>query len=109
MKCFDYDGDGFLKNNKSEIKKTKKLSEFYKKFGTLPLAEEKASIGLLRFILGFDTFYEEVNQLELHRILAKEKEQKTSATTTLRGSFTIPKSNVQTGSLHQQICNTAKK
>ena len=26
----------------------------------------------------------------------------------LRGLFTIPKANVPTGNLHQQICNTAK-
>ena len=36
----------------------------------------KVIIGLFRFYLGFDTFYEEVNQLELAQILAKEKAQK---------------------------------
>ena len=27
----------------------------------------------------------------------------------LRGLFKIPKTNIQTGSLHQQICNTTKR
>ena len=37
--------------------------------------EEKAVIGIFRFYLGFDNFYEECNQLELNKILAKEREQ----------------------------------
>ena len=50
----DYDGDGFLKNYKSVFEDFKRLSEFYGRFGTLLLAEEKAIIGLFRFYLGFD-------------------------------------------------------
>ena len=147
----DYDGENFLKNYRSYFENFKRLSEFYGKFSTLPLEEEKAIIGLFRFFLGFDTFYEEVNQLKLNQILAKEKEQMQDKETTaqleekinemeieckegfenlpklfisptekfmdeftgsvkeLRGLFKIPKANIQTGSLHQQICNTAQK
>ena len=71
----DYDGENFLKNYASYFENFKKLSTFYGKFSALPLNEEKAIIGLFRFYLGFDTFYEEVNQLEINQILAKEKEQ----------------------------------
>ena len=71
----DYHGEGFLKNYTSYFENFKRLSQFYGKFSTLPLEEEKSIIDLFRFYLGFDTFYEEVNQLELTEILAKEKAQ----------------------------------
>ena len=45
----DYDGDRFLKKCKSEFENFKKLSEFYKKFGTLPLVKEKAIIARFKF------------------------------------------------------------
>ena len=54
----DYNGDKFLKNYKTQTENFKRLSEFYGKFSTLPLEEEKAIIGLFRFYLGFDNFYE---------------------------------------------------
>ena len=57
------------------ILKISKLSQFYGKFSTLPLDEERTIISLFRFYLGFGMFYKEVNQLELNRILAKEKAQ----------------------------------
>ena len=63
MMYLDYDGDEFLSNYRTDFENFKKLSEFYKKFGTLPLAEEKAIIGLFRFFLGFDKYYEEVSVL----------------------------------------------
>ena len=83
----DYDGENFLKNYASYFENFKRLSTFYGKFSTLPLNEEKAIIGLFRFYLGFDTFYEKVNQLEINQITAKEKaqmeEKETSATANL--------------------------
>ena len=36
----DYDGIEFLKNYKAQFETFKRLSEFYGKFGTLPLEEE---------------------------------------------------------------------
>ena len=75
-----------MASNFLRIKKLNlKLLEFYGKFGTLPPQEEKEIIGLFRFYLGFDNFYEEVNQLKLAQILAKDKaqEMKTSETTLL--------------------------
>ena len=71
----DYEGDEFLKINISQLDSFKRLSECYGKFSTLPLEEEKAIIGIFRFYLGFDNFYEEWNQLELNKILEKEKAQ----------------------------------
>ena len=145
----DYDGEEFLKIETSQLDNFKRLSEFYGKFSTLPLEEEKAIIGLFRFYLGFDNFYEECNQLELNKILAKERQaaentisedaileerinemeiegseniQKlfispvekfvdefTGSVKELRCLFKIPRTNTQTGNLHQQICNTAKR
>ena len=69
----DYDGENFLKNYASYFENFKRLSTFYGKFSTLPLNEEKAIIGLFRFFLGFDTFYEEVNQLESIKFWQKKK------------------------------------
>ena len=97
----DYEGDDFLKINATQLDNFKRLSEFYGKFSTLPMEEEEAVIGLFRFYLGFDNFYEEWNQLELNKILAKEKAQ--AAVKELRGLFKIPKINIQTGNLHQQL------
>ena len=39
----------------------------------------------------------------------KMMDEYTGSVKELRGLFKIPKTNTQTGSLHQQICNTAKK
>ena len=78
----DYEGDNFLKINATQLDNFKRLSEFYGKFSTLPLKEENAVIGLFRFYLGFDNFYEEWNQLELNKILAKEKAQAAENKTT---------------------------
>ena len=40
----DYKGDDFLKIEASQLDNFKRLSEFYGKFSTLPLEEEKAII-----------------------------------------------------------------
>ena len=39
----------------------------------------------------------------------KMMDEFTGSVKELRGLFKISKSNIQTGSLHQEICNTAKK
>ena len=71
----DYEGDEFLKINNSQLDNFRRLTEFYGTFSTFPLEEEKAIIGLFRFYLAFDNFYEEWNQQELNNIPAKEKAQ----------------------------------
>jgi len=75
MMYLDYDGDEFLQNYKADFENFKKLSEFYKKFGTLPLAEGRTIISIFRFYLGLDNYFEEVNNIELQHILRKEKDQ----------------------------------
>ena len=42
----DFDSDDILWNYKAEFEAFKRLTEFYTKFGTLPLLEEKNMIGL---------------------------------------------------------------
>ena len=54
---------------------------------------------------------EEVENLPKLFISPTEKmmDEFTGSVKELRGLFKIPKSNIPTGSLHQQICNTAKR
>ena len=76
----DYVGDDFRQNYKSDFENFKTLSEFYKNFGTLSLAEVKA-LGFSDFFMAFDNHYEEENMLELHKILTKEEEQEQTTAT----------------------------
>ena len=56
-----------MSNYKAEFEGLKRLTEFYTKFSTLPLVEEKTLVSLFRIFLSFDSQYEELNALQIQK------------------------------------------
>ena len=65
MIYLDFDNEEFIGHSKAELEGFKRLMGFYKKFSTLPIAEEKTIISLFRFYLGLDNYNEESNAIEI--------------------------------------------
>ena len=74
MVYLDVDKEDFLGHYKAELDGFKRLTEFYKKFSTLPIAQEKNIISLFRFYLRLDNCNEECNALEIQRKKAGQEQ-----------------------------------
>ena len=72
MMMHDVGSDDFMSHYKTEFEGFKQLSEFYTKFSTLPMYEEKALISLYRWFLSFDSYYEAFNELEIRKTKINE-------------------------------------
>ena len=137
MMLMQLGGQEFLSKYPKDNAIFQELTAFYGRHGSLPIIAEKNIIALFRKCMIYDNAVEDIQPVQISRssIKAVIEERKSDNMETeeceylqtlflspaekfmmefdgsskdLRGLFKIPKENVVIGSLHQQICNTAK-
>ena len=69
-------GESYLENFPSDNEAFKRLSEFYRVNGTLPLSEEKIIIGLFRKIILTDSYVEELTKTKAQQAKLHQTEKK---------------------------------